>query len=87
MVNNGFIDLTSEKTYPSERPRRIKQDWKTVEGLGFYTKWGALCKVAIIQGTKDGTRLFSINKGKQRIALEIEDADKLLEAMRKILHR
>jgi len=82
-VSDEFIPL--DKFSDQQKKERVKQQWKTMKGLGFYTEQGALLKVTIIQGSVTGTQLMSFDKGKQRLALLPNDAKKLADAIYKLL--
>ncbi|MCD6138865.1 MAG: hypothetical protein J7J91_09955, partial [Deltaproteobacteria bacterium] len=70
---------------PQEKPKRVKQEWKFVRGLGFYTQTGAMVRINLMRGSVDGTQIISIDKGKQRLALLPNDANRLAEGIKKLL--
>jgi len=84
-MSEEFIPLDQFGKAPQEKPKRVKQEWKWVRGLGFYTQTGAMVRVNLLRGSVDGTQLISIDKGKQRLALLPNDAHKLANAIQKVL--
>ena len=84
-MTEDFIPLDQFGKAPQEKPKRVKQEWKWVRGLGFYTQTGAMVRVNLLRGSVDGTQLISIDKGKQRLALLPNDANKLASAIQKVL--
>ncbi|RLI86932.1 MAG: hypothetical protein DRP01_03060 [Archaeoglobales archaeon] len=84
-MTEEFIPLDQFGKAPQEKPKRVKQEWKFVRGLGFYTQTGAMVRINLLRGSVDGTQLISIDKGKQRLALLPNDANKLASAIQKVL--
>jgi len=84
-MTEEFIPLDKFGKAAQEKPKRIKQEWKWVRGLGFYTQTGAMVRVNLLRGSVDGTQIISIDKGKQRLALLPNDANKLANAIQKVL--
>jgi len=80
-----FIPLDKFGKAPQEKPKRVKQEWKFVRGLGFYTQTGAMVRINLMRGSVDGTQIVSIDKGKQRLALLPNDANKLADGIKKVL--
>ena len=84
-MTEEFIPLDQFGKAPQEKPKRVKQEWKFVRGVGFYTQTGAMVRINLLRGSVDGTQLISIDKGKQRLALLPNDANKLASAIQKVL--
>ena len=84
-MTEDFIPLDQFGKASEQKPKRVKQEWKWVRGLGFYTQTGAMVRVNLLRGSVDGTQLISIDKGKQRLALLPNDANKLANAIQKVL--
>jgi len=84
-MTEEFIPLDQFGKAAQEKPQRVKQEWKFVRGVGFYTQTGAMVRINLLRGSVDGTQLISIDKGKQRLALLPNDANKLASAIQKVL--
>ena len=84
-MTEEFIPLDQFGKAAQEKPKRVKQEWKFVRGVGFYTQTGAMVRINLLRGSVDGTQLISIDKGKQRLALLPNDAHKLASAIQKVL--
>jgi len=80
-----FIPLDKFGKASEQKPKRVKQEWKFVRGLGFYTQTGAMVRINLMRGSVDGTQIISIDKGKQRLALLPNDANRLAEGIKKVL--
>jgi len=80
-----FITLDKFGNAAQEKQQRVKQEWIYVRGLGFYTQTGSMVKLKLLRGSVDRTQIISIDKGKQRLALLPNDANKLASAIQKLL--
>jgi len=81
---SNLIQLDQNGNIPkSQQKSKTGSTWKYLNGVAFFTQQGASVKVKLLE-SQNGTRIVSISKGKQYVAIAESDVEKLFKAINNV---